>query len=244
MSSPPADTFDIALRNRLLGIDVSRLERRIGWSGVADSGVEFAIVQASRGSGDDCAVRPKRCGADPFYLRNYTRARAAGIRVGPYHRAFTGGDGSRAVERDALEEARVFLGRVEALRAGDLLPALDVEPPFGGLSAGELRLWVRTWLARVRSELGTRAMVYTSAAAWKALGDTLEFARKGNRLWVAHWEVARPAVPARNWAGRGWSVWQFTNNRRIKGIEGLPDANRLRGGFAEVSVGRRAGPAG
>ena len=223
-------------RSPALGVDVSRLEGAIDWDRVAASGIEFAIVQASRGDGDDCAVHPKRCGTDPFYARNHTDARAAGIPVGPYHRAFVGGDGTRAVRRDARREARVFVSRVGSLARGDLLPALDVEPPFAGLSPRELRLWVRVWLRYVREQLGRRALIYTSASAWRSLGDTREFSRRGHRLWVAHWGVSRPALPAGNWDGRGWAVWQFTNDRRVPGIAGLPDADRLRGGVGSIRV--------
>jgi lysozyme len=225
-----------AARKPALGVDVSRLERRIDWDRVAASGVEFAIVQASRGDGGDCAVRPQRCGTDPYYARNHADARAAGIPVGAYHRAFAGGNGDRAVGRDARREARIFVARVGSLRGGDLLPALDVEPPFGGLSQRELRRWVRVWLRYVRERLGAKALIYTSASAWHSLGDTREFARRGHRLWVAHWRVSRPAVPAGNWDGRGWAVWQFTNDRRVPGIAGLPDADRLRGGIASIKA--------
>src|SRR5919109_3044190 len=78
-------------RSRTLGIDVSRFDGTIRWSPVAGSGVEFAFVEASRGDGDDCTVKPRRCGADPQYERNYEGARSEGIPVGAYHRAFTGG---------------------------------------------------------------------------------------------------------------------------------------------------------
>src|SRR3954447_1618550 len=73
-------------RRARLGVDVSRLEGAIAWRKVAGSDIGFAIVEASRGSGGDCTVKPKRCGADPYYADNYAHARAAGIRVGSYHR--------------------------------------------------------------------------------------------------------------------------------------------------------------
>ena len=52
-----------AAERRIPGIDVSRFQGEIGWTRMAaDSDVEFAFVQASRGKGPDCAVRPDRCG--------------------------------------------------------------------------------------------------------------------------------------------------------------------------------------
>jgi lysozyme len=221
---------------RTLGIDVSRFDGAIDWERVAGSGVKFAFVEASRGSGDDCAVKPRRCGPDPVYTTNYTQARAEGLRVGAYHRAFARGQSWKEIKRDARAEAVLFIGQVQALSGGDLRPALDVESPFGGLGVKQLRVWIRTWLGRVRKSLGTDPIVYTNITSWQATGDTIRFARAGTLLWVANWGVDRPAVPAQNWDGQGWSIWQFTNAGKVKGIKGRVDEDWLRGRFGEVSV--------
>jgi GH25 family lysozyme M1 (1,4-beta-N-acetylmuramidase) len=221
---------------RIPGIDVSRFNEVIDWEAVAEGPIEFVFVQASRGSGDDCSVKPRRCGADAFYDTNYAEATAAGIRVGAYHRAFTNGDGRRGVRADARAEARLFIGEVGSLRAGDLLPALDVETPFDGLTRRDLRLWVATWLERVERGLGAKPIVYTNGTSWAQTGDTLRFARRGHPLWVANWDVRVPLVPATNWAGAGWSIWQYTSSGSVPGIEGRVDRNWLRGGFEALSV--------
>jgi GH25 family lysozyme M1 (1,4-beta-N-acetylmuramidase) len=222
---------------RIPGIDVSRFQNVIDWARVTEAEVEFAFVQASRGSGDDCVVRPERCGADAFYELNYAGATEAGIRVGAYHRAFADGAGRRRAKADARAEARLFIAQVGELRAGDLLPALDVETPFGGLNRRQLRLWVRTWLERVEDGLGVKPIVYTNVTSWARTGDTTLFARRGHPLWVANWNVRVPRVPADNWAGVGWSIWQYTSSGSVPGIEGRVDRNWLRGGFEAVSVG-------
>src|SRR5215212_7784793 len=166
-----------ASAERIPGIDVSRFQSRVNWEQVAGEGVEFAFVQASRGSGNDCTVVPERCGADEFYTRNYRRARKAGIRVGPYHRTFTGGETPKGIRADAREEANVFLTEVGGeLRRHDLPPVLDVETPFNDLSDGELRRWVRTWLEKVEDELGVRPLIYTNVSSWSQTGDTTRFA--------------------------------------------------------------------
>ena len=228
---------------RTLGIDVSRFEGRIVWERVAGSRVRFGFIQASRGDGDDCTVKPRRCGADRFYDRNYRLARQSGLRVGPYHRAFTNGDGRAAVIRDARAEADLFIAAVGELRAGDLRPVLDVETPFGGLSTWELRAWLRAWLERVRDALGPRPMIYTNVSSWQPTGDTATFARAGHSLWVANWEVRTPLVPAQRWDGRGWEVWQFTPSGEVPGIAGNVGKDWLRAGFARISL-QRPGPRG
>jgi GH25 family lysozyme M1 (1,4-beta-N-acetylmuramidase) len=224
-----------------LGIDVSRFQGEIKWKRAATKGkVRFAFVQASRGSGLDCAVAPDRCGADEFYVRNYARARLHGIRVGPYHRAFAGGDTIAEIIADANAEASLFIAVVDqggGLQPGDLRPALDVEYPFGGLNATELQTWIRTWLALVESAVGARPIIYTNVSSWQATGNTIEFADAGHPLWVAHWGVAAPRTPASFWDGNGWSVWQYSSSGSVKGIKGRVDLDRLGpNGFAPIGV--------
>jgi GH25 family lysozyme M1 (1,4-beta-N-acetylmuramidase) len=218
------------------GIDVSRFQGAIDWEPVGRTRVEFAFVQASRGDGSDCSVVPDRCGADERYAPNYEGARAAGLRVGAYHRAFAGGGGRRATKQDALSEANLFIDQVGELRRRDLRPALDVETPFGGLDPRELRRWIRTWLRRVRGTLGAKPIIYTNASSWRATGDTRRFARDGHRLWVANFGVDNPDVPAGNWDGQGWSIWQYTSSGRVAGISGTVDRNRIRTGWRKVGV--------
>ena len=218
-----------------LGVDVSRFNGVIDWPTVSASGIRFAFVQASRGSGLDCAVKPTSCGADPYWLANSANAKAAGVRVGPYHRGFASGGTPATARADALAEANVFIAQVGRLQSGDLLPVLDVETPFTGMTAVSLRAWIRTWLVRVKKRLGAQAMIYTNSSSWGATGHTTIFARK-HPLWVAAWNVSRPIVPAANWGGRGWSVWQFTSSGSVPGISGRVDQNRLAVGLRKISI--------
>jgi lysozyme len=226
-----------AAAQRVPGIDVSRFQEAIDWDRVGETRIGFAFVQASRGSGGDCTVVPDRCGADEFYALNYQGARAEGIQVGAYHRAFADGRGPKSARKDAKVEADVFIAQVGELRQGDLLPALDVESPFGELSKRGLKTWVRTWLVRVRRKLGARPIIYTNSSSWQATGDTTKFARKGHPLWVANYGVDSPSVPADNWNGAGWSIWQYTSSGRVRGIDGAVDKNRLRVGLDQISAG-------
>jgi lysozyme len=218
------------------GIDVSRFQGHVAWRQVAKTKNRFAFIQASRGSGDDCRVIPEECGADPTYERNYRNARSVGLRVGPYHRAFASGRTPDQAREDAREEAKLFIATVGRLRGRDLLPVLDVETPLGRLDEKELRIWIATWTRKVHRRLGYRPIIYTNYTSWQATGDALRFAKDGHRLWVANFDVPRPAVPASNWAGKGWSVWQYTSTGRVRGIAGHVDRNRLFKGFRKVSV--------
>ncbi len=219
-----------------IGVDVSRFQETIDWTSVGGYGVRFAFVQASRGTGFDCDVVPDNCGADLYYASNYAAARAAGIRVGAYHRVFIDPEPIDALKVDARAEADLFTSIVGTLRRGDLLPALDVESPFDGASPVQVRVWIKTWVKRVRKTLGVRPIIYTNTTSWAATDDTTKFARKGHPLWVANWGVSKPSVPAGNWGGRGWSIWQYTSSGTVPGIAGRVDMNRLRVRFSRISV--------
>jgi lysozyme len=221
---------------RATGIDVSRFQGTIDWPSVAGSGVGFAFVQASRGSGADCTVKPAQCGADPYFAANRAAAEAAGIRVGAYHRAFAAGGTDADARADALAEADVFLGAVGSLQSGELVPVLDVETPFSGMTSATLRTWIRVWVKRVSKRLGRKAMIYTNSTSWASTGNTTEFARARYPLWVAEYGVSRPSVPAANWAGHGYSVWQFSSSGSVPGISGSVDMDRLGKGLAKITV--------
>lgn len=226
-----------AVAQRIPGIDVSRFQEEIDWEAVAADGVEFAFVQASRGSGRDCSVVPDLCGADGYYDVNYAEARAAGVRVGPYHRAFVGGHGRRAIQANAKAEAKVFITEVGELTDTDLRPALDLEHPFSDLKPAELRIWTRAWLKRVRTAYGVKPIIYTNVSSWNSLGNPLSFAKQNYPLWVANWNVSAPLMPASNWAGRSWRVWQHSSSGKVDGISGRVDLNWLRGGYLGLTVG-------
>ena len=93
-----------------------------------------------------------------------------------------------------------------------------------------LRLWAATWLDEVWHQVGVRPTIYTSPSFWRrSLHDASAFAALGSRLWVAHWHVASPRVPAANWDASGWSFWQWTDCSHVRGIRGCVDGDRYRG---------------
>jgi lysozyme len=225
-----------AAGTRALGIDVSRFQKTIDWPSVAGAGIRFAFVQASRGSGADCTVKPEQCGADPYFAANRLAAESAGIRVGAYHRAFASGATVAEARADAVAEADVFLGALGALQSGELVPVIDVETPFTGMTSTSLRAWVRLFVKRTTKRLGRKPMIYTNASSWAATSNTREFAKAKYPLWIAEYGVSRPSVPAGNWAGRGYSVWQYTSSASVPGISGHVDMDRLGKGLAKITV--------
>ena len=210
-------------RATLPGIDVSHWQGDIDWSAVAESGKRFVFLKAT----DDVDY------VDPTFATNRAQARANGLSVGAYH--FARPDPSRG---DARREARHFVDVVDP-GPGDLLPVLDMETSQGLGQAGVTR-WARTWVRAVRSLTGVTPLVYTSPYGWASrTGDTRMLARDGAPLWVAHWGVSSPTLPADGWGGHGWVVWQHTSTGHVPGIRGDVDLDRLSGTRLGVITIRR-----
>jgi lysozyme len=204
---------------RLPGIDVSQYQGTIDWAAVGTTTTRFVIVRATKGTNYD----------DPTFATNVAGARANGLAVGAYHRATPQAhpDGTADLT-DAAHEADHFLA-VAAPGAGDLIPALDIEET-GGMAPAELVAWVRKWVTRVTSKLGVHPMLYASPNFWTTnMGNTTWFADHGYRLWIAHWNVKSPTVPANDWQGAGWTFWQWTHKPGLPGVTGDLDRDRFEG---------------
>jgi GH25 family lysozyme M1 (1,4-beta-N-acetylmuramidase) len=175
---------------------------------VASSGQRFAIAKATEGQTYD----------DPMYASYKADAQAQGLLFTAYH--FARPD---STPDDAVLEADHFLD-VAQLGPGNLIPALDVERT-GGLDPQQLTDWVLAWLGEVTARLGVKPMVYTSPNGWKnRFDDTTAVADAGYTvLWVAHWNVPSPTVPANDWEGHGWTIWQHTDCASVRGISGCVD---------------------
>jgi lysozyme len=208
--------------NSLPGIDVSHHQGTIDWVQVAASGQQFAFAKATEG----------RTFVDPNYATNKVGAAVNGIAFGAYHFARPD-DGTN----DAIIEADHFVDAAQ-LGPGNLIPVLDIERT-GGLTQAEVTTWILTWLGRVTERLGVRPMVYTSPSGWEnRTGDTTAVADSGYTvLWVAHWGVAQPRLPANDWSGHGWTFWQYYNCGSVAGIQGCVDVDWFDGtSFEPVQI--------
>lgn len=211
-AAPPAPPA-IAADADLAGIDVSHWQGTIRWTDVAADGVGFAIAKATEG----------RIYQDDQYARNKEKAQGLGLPFTAYH--FASPD---TTANDAVLEADNFVDTA-GLGPGNLRPVLDLEKS-GGLGIRKLRKWVKAWLAEVEGRVGAKPIIYTSPSFWHdKMGNSRWFANNGYALWIAHWRVATPRVPASNWSGRGWTIWQYDNCGSVAGIDGCVDLDRLNG---------------
>lgn len=196
------------------GIDVSAYQGRIDWPEVARHRVRFAFIKASEGA----TLR------DPRFARNWRAARAAGILSGAYHYF--------QPNRAGAVQAKLFIGLVP-LAPGDLPPVLDVEAArFHDVA--ELRREVRQWLELVRAHYGVPPILYSNYGFYRRYlaGHFDDFP-----LWLAHYEVARPALPATRWI-----IWQHSDEAYVPGIRGTVDFNVFQGSYEALQALRLAMP--
>jgi lysozyme len=200
------------------GVDVSHWNGAVQWTRVARAGYSFAFAEATKG----------RYLTDPAYTDLRAGATAAKLKFGAYHYALPSGRTPAAVVADAVAEADRFAA-VAQLRPGDLLPVLDLERT-GKLSPPALIAWTAAWLREAQRKIGVRPMIYASPYFWRvAMADTPLFATRGSPLWLARWtRSSSPGVPAANWAGGGWTFWQWTDCAHVPGIRHCADGDRFK----------------
>jgi GH25 family lysozyme M1 (1,4-beta-N-acetylmuramidase) len=198
------------------GVDVSRWRGSIAWPRVAHGGYRFAFAEATNGFA-----------VDPTFVRNRSGAKAARIAFAGFHFARPAGSTRSGVIANAVAQADFFVS-VAQPQTGELAPVLDLERT-GGLSASSLRAWASAWLDEVQQQVGIRPTIYASPTFWRrAVGDASVFAAAGSSLWVAHWHVRSPRVPAADWGATGWTFWQWTNCSHVPGIRGCVDGDVYR----------------
>ncbi len=187
------------------GMDVSYYEGTIDWHAIAASGIKFAFIRVSDGTGVP----------DTQFDANWSGARAVGIIRGAYQFF-------RANE-DPTAQADLLLSHMGTLSPGDLPPVVDVEVS-GGVSTSTLAANLGTWLHVVDSAVGRPSIIYSSSRVWGTLTGDADYS--GHPLWVANWSVSCPAVPS-PWTG--WEFWQTTDSGSVGTISGSVDLDVFNG---------------
>src|ERR1700719_1343055 len=124
------------------GLDVSEFQGTINWTQVAGGGVSFAIARVSDGT-----QHP-----DPYFQRNWSGMKAAGIVRGVYQ--FFRPEESAVAQADLLINATQF-------QPGDLPPFLDFEVT-DSQSASTMTAGIAAWCNEIKAKTGLTPIIYTS----------------------------------------------------------------------------------
>jgi lysozyme len=180
-------------------IDVSSYQGAIDWHAVKRGGVDHAYVKLTEGA----------TLIDSHGAANVRGARAAGVHVGVYHFAHP--------SSSPIAEARHFLrAATGVVKAGDLVPALDLEVAEGH-DVCYLNDWKAQWLHAVDDAIGV--------AHGTAFYSYLYFLRSmtlypDRPVWGAAYGSAFQPPPS-------WHIWQYSANGRVAGIRGAVDLDRI-----------------
>jgi GH25 family lysozyme M1 (1,4-beta-N-acetylmuramidase) len=197
----------VAVTQKAIGIDVSHYKKTIDWRKVRQSGVDFAIIKATEAEHF----------ADPRFDYNWSRTRREGIIRGAYH--------FFRPQVDPIAQANHFLKIAgKTLHANDIPPVIDIEmyPDFmhaewRSISLEERYKRIQLWLQTVEAATGRIPIIYTEYYTWfEMIGDTERFTRYP--LWIANYQVEQPKIPANNWGGKSWWMWQYTHKGIVPGI--------------------------
>ena len=204
-----------------LGIDVAEHEYGIDWDAVAADGIDFAMIRLGyRGATEGDLY------LDDCYEENIAEAKAAGLDCGVYFF-------SQAVTEDeAIEEADFVLANLGGM-ALECPIAYDFEYVSGigetrtsGLTAEEHSAIADAFCDRIE-QAGYRTLVYGNMYDLQKYDVT---ALAGRKIWWAEYNVASPS----NYLDI--TMWQYTSNGRVAGIDEDVDMNiDLSGVLAETS---------
>lgn len=200
--------FGIAVPQNYMihGIDVSRYQEMISWEHVKQMNVQnirmgFAFIKATEGCDN----------VDPFFKRNWKKAKESGIICGAYHYF--------VAKKDGKEQAKNFLATIH-LENGDMPPVLDVEDTRG-MPIAKFQKQVRKWLVEVEKVYHVKPIIYTYLDFYN---DNLDGAFDDYPLWVAHYfQPERPRI------SRTWSFWQHSDGGHVDGILSKVDFNVFNG---------------
>jgi GH25 family lysozyme M1 (1,4-beta-N-acetylmuramidase) len=219
------------------GPDVSEHNGDVDWTKVATA-ADVAFTRVSDGDYNDKLYTAGRV----------TAIRAAGLPFVPYHycRIAADSNGQRTARAEA-GMAYYFASRAGWGRTGDMPLALDVEQDAGetatfqGQTPAAAAAHVSLWIAAYVGLSGHRPIVYTNPATARLLVAQMTAAQQAQLaacpLWVAHWGVAAPTVPA-PW--QGWTFWQHTSTGTCPGVTGSADLNRFSGSKDDLAALRIA----
>jgi GH25 family lysozyme M1 (1,4-beta-N-acetylmuramidase) len=210
--------------NRVRGIDVSLWRGAIQWSEVPkdEGNIRFAITKATDGIG----------WTDPTFDVNWVGMRRAGLVRGSFHFYQPG--------IDAEAQADYYLGVMDGLLHDFDLPLiLDVEPTkfnistWGKLSSQEHAKRLRRCLDRIHAGSGRKPILYTNPNTWQTYFKHSK-AFTDYPLWLANYTDGQPLAPAENWGGKGWTLWQFTEDGTARGVNPPVDVNWFNGSMEDM----------
>lgn len=199
------------------GVDVSKYQGDIDWKAVSGDGIKFAYIRVSDG------LKYK----DAKFDQNWTNIKETNMRRGAYQ--------FFRPKEDAVAQAKMLVEKVGGMEKGDLPPVIDVESA-DGLDSTAIVGKVRQWIEHVENGLGIKPIIYAGKFFWQDNVKSTEF--KDYALWLPSYfrkgyEKVCPNTPDQ-WSN--WKFWQWTDQGKVKGIQGNVDRNVFNGPMNDLEA--------
>ena len=190
------------MNNKSLGCDVSFWQGRMNWDCARQSGIEFAFIKATDGTG----------GVDPEFKTNWYATKMLGLPRGAYHFFRT--------NLDPIQQAKLFVDTIWKLGAewGELPLVVDVEDKgtvaarvagfFATAPVGmTVEQKVKTFMDYVSTYTnGEPVMIYTSPSYITTYFKNPMWSQYP--LWIANYVRTAPSVPV-PWVPGLEKFWQI-----------------------------------
>lgn len=194
--------------NTLAGIDVSKYQNNINWASVKKSRIDFAFIRIGYRGCTEGALKD-----DEMFEKNVRNAVACNIPFGVYF--FT-----QAINTDeAIAEADYVIEKIKNYPV-KMPIAFDIEDlDFDGKRTENMTNEQRTAIAKAFcqrvKERGFFPIIYSNLNFFK---DSLNMSELSEyQIWLANYKGSTP--------GMDFSVWQYSNTGRVKGISTAVDLN-------------------
>jgi lysozyme len=187
------------------GIDISAFQKQIDWPNLDRREVDFIIIKATEG-GDF---------KDRSFLDNWRKSGQINIPRGAYH-FFT-------FCKPGKTQAQNFIDTVP-VESNTLPPIIDLE--FIGNcktrpSVATLKQELQDYITEVQKIYQQIPILYTTQEFYDAY---LQHEFTPNPIWISNF-YSQPRLAD----GRRWTLWQYTERGRVKGVENLVDRNVFNG---------------
>ena len=209
--------------NNTFGPDINQYTQNVNFDLLANNS-DFVYLRASSSSTGTFNV-------DRQFVNFAKQCLRRGIPCGAYHYGITSNDLTTADSQcdNFINTLQLGFGQGNY---GDLFPVLDVEEPIdGSISTTGLINWIQRFKIRFEQKTRRKIMYYTGLF-FIELYDNFNIQGKGYPLsnmplWIAMYPriLSNPKYPPNIGGWSKWTLWQYTDEGNLSGIDNPVDLN-------------------
>jgi lysozyme len=199
------------LRSVVAGIDLYHGDDVQNWDAILRSNIKFVFLKASEGTGY----------VDYTFKMRWDFVKKLGLFRGAYH--------FFRPSKDPIDQAKLFCKTVGPLNDMDMPLVLDWEVTDKTPPKTDKENALK-FLTCVKDLSGKTPIVYTSPSF--AVDMCMDISFYQYPLWVAHYGVKSPRIPA-PWTR--WTFWQTNEDSHIEGVKNPCDFNLYNGSLESLT---------